>query len=68
MKIKARLILAAAATITLPAQVLAHPGNHAELHAAEGAAHFMQSPFHMAGVAAGLAIAAVVLWRLVAKR
>lgn len=68
MTIKAKLFLAAAAAVAAPAQALAHPGNHADLHAAEGAAHFVQSPFHMAGIAAGLLIVAAVLWRTLAKR
>jgi len=49
--------LIAASAILLPAITLAHPG-HGAIN--DGLAHYLLSPIHLIGVAAGIALVAVL--------
>ncbi|MBD1545596.1 hypothetical protein [Roseibium aggregatum] len=68
MKRTITALFAATAGMTAAAPAFAHPGEHADIHLGEAAAHILHSPFHLAGIAAGTLIVAAIVWKVAAKR
>lgn len=61
-------LLATSTGLTVAAPAFAHSGEHSGIHLSEAAAHLLHSPFHLAGIAAGALLVAVIVWKVAPKR